>query len=149
MISDDQRTALDAVSLNPAVTPDDVWRPSPHNVPELHEKVAAEILRGVARARTDDTSMPLGVAMQGRAGAGKTHLLGAVRERIQRDGGYFFLVDMVSGKTFWESVALALVEGMGRPHVGWGTQLKTFLRRLTPSSACRPRSVTRSPAPNR
>ncbi|MBQ0902171.1 ATP-binding protein [Micromonospora sp. U21] len=70
--------------------------------------------------------------MQGRAGAGKTHLLGAVRERIQRDGGYFFLVDMVSGKTFWESVALALVEGMGRAHVGWGTQLKTFLRRLTP-----------------
>ncbi|WP_430501437.1 ATP-binding protein [Micromonospora trifolii] len=132
MISDDQRAALEAVNLNPAVTPDDVWRPSPHNVPELHEKVAAEILRGVARARTDDTSMPLGVAMQGRAGAGKTHLLGAVRERIQRDGGYFFLVDMVSGKTFWESVALALVEGMGRPHVGWGTQLKTFLRRLTP-----------------
>ncbi len=120
------------MSLNPAVTPDDVWRPSPHNVPELHEKVAAEILRGVARARTDDTSMPLGVAMQGRAGAGKTHLLGAVRERIQREGGYFFLVDMVSGKTFWESVALALVEGMGRAHVGWGTQLKTFLRRLTP-----------------
>ncbi|MGC4831615.1 ATP-binding protein [Micromonospora arida] len=132
MISEDQRAALEAVSLNPAVTPDDVWRPSPHNVPELHEKVAAEILRGVARARTDDTSMPLGVAMQGRAGAGKTHLLGAVRERIQGDGGYFFLVDMVSGKTFWESVALALVEGMGRPHVGWGTQLKTFLRRLTP-----------------
>ncbi|WP_433318712.1 ATP-binding protein [Micromonospora sp. CA-269861] len=131
MISDDQRAALEAVSLNPAVTPDDVWRPSPHNVPELHEKVAAEILRGVARARTDDTSMPLGVAMQGRAGAGKTHLLGAVREQIQRDGGYFFLVDMVSGKTFWESVALALVEGMGRAHVGWGTQLKTFLRRLT------------------
>ncbi|PYC75098.1 AAA family ATPase [Micromonospora arborensis] len=132
MISDEQRIALEAVSFNPAVTPDDVWRPSPHNVPELHEKVAAEILRGVARARTDDTSMPLGVAMQGRAGAGKTHLLGAVRERIQRDGGYFFLVDMVSGKTFWESVALALVEGMGRAHVGWGTQLKTFLRRLTP-----------------
>ncbi|WP_330467710.1 ATP-binding protein [Micromonospora zamorensis] len=132
MIPDDQRVALEAVSLNPAVTPDDVWRPSPHNVPELHETVVAEILRGVARARTDDTSMPLGVAMQGRAGAGKTHLLGAVRGQIQRDGGYFFLVDMVSGKTFWESVALALVEGMGRTHVGWGTQLKTFLRRLTP-----------------
>ncbi|MGC4747430.1 helicase HerA domain-containing protein [Micromonospora sp. DT201] len=132
MIADAQRAALEAVSFNPAVTPDDVWRPSPHNVPELHEKVVAEILRGVARARTDDTTVPLGVAMQGRAGAGKTHLLGAVREQIQRDGGYFFLVDMVSGKTFWESVALALVEGMGRAHVGWGTQLKTFLRRLTP-----------------
>ncbi|MEU5909328.1 DUF87 domain-containing protein [Micromonospora sp. NPDC047527] len=131
MISDEQRAALEAVSFNPAVTPDDVWRASPHNVPELHEKVVAEILRGVGRARTDDTTVPLGVAMQGRAGAGKTHLLGAVRERVQRDGGYFFLVDMVSGKTFWESVALALVEGMGRDAIGWGTQLRTFLRRLT------------------
>ncbi|SCL15288.1 DNA helicase HerA, contains HAS-barrel and ATPase domains [Micromonospora nigra] len=131
MIPDDQRAALEAVSLNPAVTPDDVWRPSRHNVPELHDRVVAEILRGVARARTDDTSVPLGVAMQGRAGAGKTHLLGAVRERIQHDGGYFFLVELVSGKTFWESVALALVEGMGRDAIGWGTQLRTFLRRLT------------------
>ncbi|SIM84272.1 helicase HerA domain-containing protein [Micromonospora cremea] len=131
MISEEQRAALEAVSLNPAVTPDDVWRPSRHNVPELHEKVVAEILRGVARARTDDTTVPLGVAMQGRAGAGKTHLLGAVRERIQHGGGYFFLVELVSGKTFWESVALALVEGMGRDAIGWGTQLRTFLRRLT------------------
>lgn len=131
MIPEDVRAALEAVSLNPAVTPDDVWRPSPHDVPELHEKVVAEILRGVGKARTDDTTVPLGVAMQGRAGAGKTHLLGAVRDRIQREGGYFFLVDMVSGKTFWESVALALVEGMGRDAIGWGTQLRTFLRRLT------------------
>ncbi|MEH1102124.1 ATP-binding protein [Micromonospora sp. CPCC 205561] len=131
MIAADARAALEAVSLNPAVTPDDVWRPSPHDVPELHERVVAEILRGVGRARTDDTTVPLGVAVQGRAGAGKTHLLGAVRDRIQRDGGYFFLVDMVNGKTFWESVALALVEGMGRDAIGWGTQLRTFLRRLT------------------
>ncbi|MGC4808501.1 helicase HerA domain-containing protein [Micromonospora sp. DT233] len=131
MIGDDERTALEALTFNPAVTPDDVWRPAPHDVPELHERVVAEILRGVARARTDDTSRPLGVAMQGRAGSGKTHLLGAVRERIQRDGGYFFLVNMVSGKTFWASVALAMVEGMGREGYGWGTQLRKFLRRLT------------------
>ncbi|WP_405099533.1 helicase HerA domain-containing protein [Micromonospora sp. NBC_01412] len=131
MIAGDERAALEALTFNPAVTPDDVWRPAPHDVPELHERVVAEILRGVARARTDDTSRPLGVAMQGRAGSGKTHLLGAVRERIQRDGGYFFLVNMVSGKTFWASVALAMVEGMGREGYGWGTQLRKFLRRLT------------------
>ncbi|WP_320066742.1 ATP-binding protein [Micromonospora sp. RTGN7] len=131
MIDDDERTALEALTFNPAVTPDDVWRPAPHDVPELHERVVAEILRGVARARTDDDSRPLGVAMQGRAGSGKTHLLGAVRERIQRDGGYFFLVNMVSGKTFWASVALAMVEGMGREEHRWGTQLRKFLRRLT------------------
>ncbi|MBM0236293.1 ATP-binding protein [Micromonospora sp. ATA32] len=131
MIAADERAALEALTFNPAATPDDVWRPSPYNVPELHERVVGEILRGVARARTDDNSRPLGVAMQGRAGSGKTHLLGAVRERIQQDGGYFFLVGMVSGKTFWASVALALVEGMGREEIGWGTQLRKFLRRLT------------------
>ncbi|MEH1015437.1 ATP-binding protein [Micromonospora sp. CPCC 206060] len=131
MIAPDERAALEALSFNPAATPDDVWRPSPYDVPELHERVVREILSGVGRARTADDISPLGVAMQGRAGSGKTHLLGAVRDRIQRDGGYFFLVGMISGRTFWESVALSLVEGMGRDAIGWGTQLKTYLRRLT------------------
>ncbi|MFC0003766.1 ATP-binding protein [Micromonospora siamensis] len=132
MIGPEQRTALEALTFNPAATPDDVWLPSPFDVPELHERVVREILGGVNKARTDDTARPLGVAMQGRAGAGKTHLLGAVRETIQRDGGYFFLVNMINGRTFWASVALSLVEGMGRPDAaGWGTQLKTFLRRLS------------------
>ncbi len=131
MIARDQRAALEAVNFNPAPTPDDVWRPSPYNVPELHEGVVREILRGVNKARRDDTARPLGVAMQGRAGTGKTHLLGAVREQIQRDLGYFFLVNLINGKTFWESTALCIVEGLGHDAIGWGTQLKTFLRRLT------------------
>ena len=131
MISRQQRAALEAINFNPAPTPDDVWRPSPYNVPELHHHVVAEILSGVNKARRDDIATPLGVAMQGRAGSGKTHLLGAVREQIQRDGGYFFLVNLINGKTFWESTALCIVEGLGHDAIGWGTQLKTFLRRLT------------------
>jgi hypothetical protein len=131
MIGPAERAALEALIFNPAATPDDVWRPSPYDVPELHEKVVQEILQGVGRARTADVGQPLGVAMQGRAGSGKTHLLGAVRDQIQRRGGYFFLVGMINGRTFWESVALALVEGMGRDAIGWGSQLTTLLRRLT------------------
>ena len=131
MITADQRAALEELSFNPAPTPDDVWRPSPYNVPELHERVVREILTGVNRARREETANPLGVAMQGRAGSGKTHLLGAVREQIQRDGGYFFLVNMINGRTFWESTALCLVEGLGQDAIGWGTQLKTLLRRLS------------------
>jgi uncharacterized protein DUF87 len=131
VIRSDQRRALEAINFNPAPTPDDVWRPSPYNVPELHERVVREILSGVNKARRDDVATPLGVAMQGRAGSGKTHLLGAVREHIQREGGYFFLVNLINGKTFWESTALCMVEGFGHDAIGWGTQLKTFLRRLT------------------
>ncbi|WBB81072.1 DUF87 domain-containing protein [Micromonospora sp. WMMD882] len=130
MIGPAERDALEALTFNPAATPDDVWRPSPYDVPELHEQVVGEILRGVGRARRADAGQPLGVAVQGRAGAGKTHLLGAVRDQIQRRGGYFFLVNLINGRTFWESVALALVEGMGRDAIGWGSQLTTLLRRL-------------------
>jgi hypothetical protein len=132
MIDPDKREVLAALNFNPAPSPDDVWRPSPYNVPELHERAVGEILRGVNRARRDDNSRPLGVAVQGRAGSGKTHLLGAVREKIQHDGGFFFLVGLINGKTIWESTALALIEGMGQPASSWSTQLKTFLRRLTP-----------------
>jgi hypothetical protein len=127
-----ERAALAALSLtmNPAPTPDDIWRPSPYNVPELHAPVVAEILSGVGKARTETNPVPMTVAMQGRAGSGKTHLLGAVREQIQTDGGYFFLISLISGKTFWESTALCIVEALGRDALGWGTQLKTFHRRI-------------------
>jgi len=130
MIDPDVADALGTLSFNPAQRPDDVWRPSPYDVPELHEKVVAEILRGVNKARTGDDTSPLGVAMQGRAGAGKTHLLGAVRDRIQRDGGYFFLVNLNSGHAFWESTAICMVQSLDMDAIGWGTQLRTFLWRL-------------------
>ncbi|NUR72155.1 MAG: ATP-binding protein [Hamadaea sp.] len=127
-----ERAALAALSFDPAPTPDDVWRPSAYDVPELHERVVDEILSGVGRARRNENTTPMTVAMQGRAGAGKTHLLGAVRERIQRNDGFFFLVNLINGQTFWESTALCVVEGLDRDAIGWGSQLKTFHRRLTP-----------------
>ncbi|MGI5186013.1 ATP-binding protein [Dactylosporangium sp. CA-152071] len=132
MITADERRALEALDFNPAPTPDDVWRPSPYDVPELHAEAAGRILRGVNKARTGDDASPVGVAVQGRSGSGKTHLLGALREKIQRDGGFFFLVGLANGKTFWESTALCMIEGLGRDAIGFTTQLKTFLYWLTP-----------------
>jgi hypothetical protein len=134
MIPAAERAALEALHFNPAPTPDDIWHASPCNVPELHERAVREILSGVGRARRSDTVTPLSVALQGRAGAGKTHLLGAVRETIQRaeGGGYFFLVNMINGRTFWESTVQGILQGLTRDVAGLGTQLKTFLRRLTP-----------------
>jgi hypothetical protein len=131
MIRADERAVLTTLRFNPAPTPDDVWRPSPYDVPELHTDVVREIVGGINKARHDDAETPYGVAMQGRAGAGKTHLLGAVRDKIQHQSGYFFLVNLINGKTFWESTALSMVEGLGKEAVGWGTQLKTYLRRLS------------------
>ncbi|MFC7482690.1 helicase HerA domain-containing protein [Luedemannella flava] len=99
-------------------------------MPELHERVVRQILSGVRAARRDELS-PMGVVVEGRAGSGKTHLLGAVRETIQRDGGYFFLVQAISSRTFWENVVGGVFNGLQRDAIGWGTQLRTFLARVT------------------
>ena len=128
---DIERRALAALKFNLAPTPDDVWRPSPYHVAELHKEVVESVFDGVNLARSSDDSSPLGVVIQGPAGAGKTHMLGMVRQRTQNDGGYFFLVSLLNGKTFWESTALCIVDGLLRESVGWPTQLKAFLRRLS------------------
>jgi hypothetical protein len=130
-LTDAQRRALTALKFDLAPTPDDVWRPSPFNVPDLHKDVVESIFDGVSQARAADDGCPLGVVMQGPAGSGKTHLLGMVRARTQHDGGYFFLVSLLNGRTFWESTALCIVDGLLRESVGWSSQLKAFLRRLT------------------
>src|SRR5689334_14770298 len=107
MISDGERRLLSSLlsSLHPIPTQDDIWRGSPYDVPELHAKPARDVLLAVDGMRAEASAQPYGVAVLGRAGAGKTHLLGALREQIQRDLGYFFLVSLNSGKTFWPSIA--------------------------------------------
>lgn len=130
-LSDAERRALGALKFDLAPTPDDVWRPSPFNVADLHRDVVESVFEGVNQARAVHDSSPLGVVIQGPAGSGKTHLLGMVRSRTQHDGGYFFLVSLLSGTQFWESTALCIVDGLLRESVGWSTQLKAFLRRLT------------------
>ena len=95
---DSERRALSALKFNLAPTPDDVWRPSPYNVAELHREVVEGVFDGVNLARAVDDSCPLGVVIQGPAGAGKTHMLGMVRQRTQNDGGYFFLVSLLTAR---------------------------------------------------
>jgi hypothetical protein len=130
-LSDAERRALAALKFDLAPTPDDVWRPSPFNVADLHRDVVESIFDGVSQARAADDGCPLGVVMQGPAGSGKTHMLGMVRARTQNDGGYFFLVSLLSGTRFWESTALCIADGLLRETAGWSSQLKAFLRRLT------------------
>ena len=69
--------------------------------------------------------------MQGQRGTGKTHLLGWVREQVQRQDGYFFLVGLLDGSRFWHSVAHSLLTGLARRVDGHETQTPVFMRRLT------------------
>lgn len=129
----DQLKALEALRFNFVHVPDDVWRPPPYHVDELHRDVMHSVAGGVKEAAASPDASPVGVAIQGQRGSGKTHLLGLVRQQVQAEGGYFFLVNPHDGTHFWESVATSMLEGLLR---GGGEsperQLTAFLRRLFP-----------------
>jgi len=127
---DDELRALKALRLDWAPTPDDVWKPSPFHVDGVHPEVSDTILDGLREAAEGQDTHPLGVVITGPAGAGKTHLLGWLRERVQREGGYFFLVELQDERTFWKSVASSMVEGLVRPAADGTRQLDGFLRGL-------------------
>jgi hypothetical protein len=129
VIDDDEQRALASLQLNWITSSDDVWEGADVYVPQLHgPRTTREITQGIDAARRSD---PPGLVLEGVQGTGKTQLLSWVREQVQRDGGYFFLVTLAHGETFWEGVVEAMLDGLYRPHAGGGgTQLQVLLGRL-------------------
>jgi Helicase HerA, central domain len=130
MMDDIQRSALSKLKFNVAPVPDDVWRASPFHVDSLHPDVLDYILDGFDHEKVGDDGNPLGIVVQGIAGSGKSHLLGWVREKTQATDGYFFLISLLDGAQFWQSAALAIIDGLQRRHLDAGSQLTVFLGRL-------------------
>lgn len=130
-MDDVTRTALESIRLDWAVTPDDVWEPqAPLHVAGLHEAALQDVLRVFDDARRSSAASPLGVALRGPAGSGKTHLLGQVRERVQAAGGYFFLIKLLDGEDFWRSILVAILEDLSRPSLTHRSQSAQLLDRL-------------------
>ncbi|MEH3140688.1 MAG: DUF87 domain-containing protein [Mycobacterium kyogaense] len=126
-----QREALTALRLTWAPTSDDLWRPqAATHVSGLNDAAVDDVMAAFGDARADPESSPLGVVIRGPAGSGKTHLLGQIRERVQADGGFFFVVELLDAASFWESVRSGVLESLGRPGHRMETQLKDVLWEL-------------------
>ncbi|MEU5865260.1 ATP-binding protein [Nonomuraea sp. NPDC047529] len=121
---------LAALTFNYTEGADDVWRRSPFHVEGLHGASTKVLLDGLAEAAHRPEASPIGVVVQGQRGTGKTHLLGWLRERAQREGGYFVLVGLLDAKGFWESVVVSLLDSLSRPRQDGQTQLTVLLDRL-------------------
>jgi len=131
-MTEEQRKALASIRFNWAPTPDDVWQSSPFHVEGLHGQAAETILGGLRDAKESNGPSPIGIVLQGQRGAGKTHLLGWLRERVWANEGYFFLVSLLDADAFWRSTVVSMLDGMARDVDGQENQLWTFLRRLAP-----------------
>ncbi len=127
---EEERTALAALRLSWALTPDDVWRRSEFHVDGLHRTVVQDVHAGIADAEQSRDASPVGLVLEGRQGTGKTHLLGWVREQVQQQGGYFFLIGLLDGRDFWGGLLVLLLDGLARETSNGETQLQLLLRRL-------------------
>lgn len=137
-MNEEQRHALASVQFNWAVTPDEIWSPLTHHVEGLHAQAAATMDRAVRAARDDH--QPMGLALCGERGVGKTHLLGWLRQRTQQEGGAFFLLKLLDGRSFWAGAVHGVVSGLiNRGH----SQLDTMLKSLAQRTGCTPEATMR------
>jgi len=83
-----------------------IWQNSSSDIPELQhvarEQVGTRLsaLRKFAQAGES----PLGIPIIGQGGAGKTHLLSAIRRDSLAQGHFFVLADMTDIREFWETI---------------------------------------------
>lgn len=91
-----------------------VWRDPPYHVSAIHADVADDIIDDFERKTSIDYTgdEPLGRVIVGPAGFGKTHLIGELRRRVWKMGGWFILLDLVGVKDFWASAALGFLNSL-------------------------------------
>lgn len=90
-----------------------VWSNSSYDVETLHQEQRTRIIHELERIKANrDSNSPLGIVLHGQAGAGKTHLLSAVRRYALSQGLGFVLVDMTDVREFWETVLQGYVSSL-------------------------------------
>jgi hypothetical protein len=142
-MKDRKREALAAIRFNVAEAPDHIWGDSPYHVDGLHEEIEQKIRHGIDDADWSVGPSPLGLVLQGQKGVGKSHLLGWVRREVQQRNGYFFLIALNSGESFWSDTVDAVRSGLMRVNTDDETQLTGFLRRMC-ARVSTPENVTRA-----
>jgi hypothetical protein len=125
----DELQASRAVDFDWTMHLNSVWRDSSFHSPALHQALRLEILSELEKTaqRLED---PLGKVIVGSAGAGKTHLLSALRQEIRDREAWFVLVDMTDISNFWETVLLGYVESLQQQVAGNRPQYQAILAYL-------------------
>jgi hypothetical protein len=90
-----------------------VWHDSDYDVEALHEEPRTRIIHELAQIKdTKKPNSPLGLVLIGEGGAGKTHLLSAIRRYSVSQGFGFILADMTDVYDFWKTVLQGYVSSL-------------------------------------
>jgi hypothetical protein len=141
--------ALDKVAFDTTLDLEDIWSDPPSHVPQLNGDVLIRVLKDVARhVQAGHSARALGWAVVGRAGAGKTHLLGTLRREMWQAGGWFVLLDLLDVNDFWSTTALGFVDSLGRLMPDGTSQGLTLLERLCGRLGLPPEVMAQLTAPD-
>jgi hypothetical protein len=119
--------ALRAVDFNWTHALHDVWSDPLFHVEDLHKATVDSIMDEFSLWTARPDSSPIGRVISGRAGAGKTHLIGTLRRRVWEMHGWFVLLDIVGISEFWATAALGFVESLSRRMPGGLPQHKAVI----------------------
>jgi hypothetical protein len=89
----------------------------------LIDSLVANFFRDTASA----SAKPKGAVLIGQSGIGKTHLVGVLRRRIWRSGGWFVLLDVLGLTEFWRSAALSFLTSLLQEMPGGRRQFEAVL----------------------
>ena len=106
--------AFRAVDFNWVRQLQSIWRDPPHHVDSIHQALVDDIVDYFTKVTSDSdpANEPQGRIVVGPAGLGKTHLIGELRRRVWRNGGFFVLLDFVGIKDFWPSTTLGFLNSL-------------------------------------
>jgi len=123
-------TAFRAVDFNWTRDLQSVWVDSPFEVSDVHKHVADEVMEDFILRTKSPTSNPIGRVILGSAGAGKTHLMGNLRQRVWGSNGWFVLLDIIGITDFWATAALGFVNSLHQTMPSGRTQYEAVLSRI-------------------
>ncbi|WP_329063268.1 helicase HerA domain-containing protein [Amycolatopsis sp. NBC_01480] len=123
------REALEALRADSALTQEHVWTTQPVHVRSLNAEAQGMLAKGLRAAADSQGPSPIGVVLNGRQGAGKTHLLGWFRQQLRAEG-YFFLSNLGDVSGFWADIADAILHGLMEDGRNGQNQLGVFLQRI-------------------
>jgi hypothetical protein len=124
-------SALAAVDFQWTTHIDSVWHELPFHVPTFQAAAYDELCENLDRlGASRDPKSPLGLAVLGPAGAGKTHLLNALRKAAWSRSMFFVLIDLTDVNDFDETLLLGSLRSLGQPGADGKPQANALLEAL-------------------
>src|SRR5688500_9546129 len=112
--------ALSAVDFQWTARVGSIWLDSSSDIPKLQhaarEQVGTRLTTLRKLPRTGES--PLGIPIIGQGGAGKTHLLSAIRRDALAQGHFFVLADMTDIREFWETILSGYITSLDQKVAG-------------------------------